>query len=90
MVVFKHNHVVQGKPVILSSTQFHGPLLCNAETRRSLRVSSILVFVPSSNLTKLLVLVAMADIRCIEFKTILSAFKIDLNYLKHETPHHHI
>jgi hypothetical protein len=75
MVVFKHNHVVQGKPVILSP-QFHGPLLCNAETRRSFTgIEYFLVFVPSSNLTKLFVLVAMADIRCIEFKTILSALK---------------
>jgi hypothetical protein len=52
MIVFKHNHVVQGKPVILSSTHF----TAHSATRKPgvvLRVSSILVFVPSSNLTKL-------------------------------------
>jgi hypothetical protein len=87
MIVFKHNHVI-GKT---GDSLLHNFTAHFSATRKPgvvLRVSSILVFVPSSNLTKLLVLVAMADIRCIEFKTILSAFK--MNYLKHKTPHHHI
>jgi hypothetical protein len=78
----KSYHKVQNDG--FSATQFYH-LSSNRKPGVVLRVSRIAsIRSLQPNLTYLFVLVAMADMRCIEFSTVISAFKIDCRTSKHE------